>query len=388
MSLYFPIEISPLSICFIGASFLISLIYLLWMLNRFLTLRKGVKNDIDNSDQPGVSVIVYAKNDADYLSQFLPALLNQDYPTFEIIVVNDGSTDTTKDLLSEYEMHYPNLYQTFAPYDTRSVSRKKLSVMIGIKAAKYDYIINTNANCQPQSDQWLASIMRNFTDGVDIVIGYAHPIYKEDSGAGRWYRSFHYLCNAIQYCTYALRGKTYRGTNNNLAYRKQSFFDNKGFSHSMNLHYGDDDLFVSEIASTDNTRVELSPDSILLSHYYDVAEAFSNIKLRYDFTARYLHTSAFANSSLMSALYILNFLVLGAVIAIDYLNPLNYIIAFALLLWLTLPQIIIYRKMARIMQSIRLFFSVPLFTLLHPFVNFIYKIKGRRRRSTNFTWQR
>ncbi len=389
MSLYFPIEINSLTYYLIGASLVLTVVLFLWFLMRFLTIKKGINRDYNfTEEKPGASIIVYAKNDADYLAQFLPIILNQDYPNFEVIVVNDGSTDATKDLLSDFEMRYSNLYQTFAPEDTRSVSRKKLSVMLGIKAAKYDYIINTNANCQPQTDQWIAAIMRNFTKGVDVVIGHAHPIYKEDRGIGRWFRSFHFLQNCIQYLVYAINGKPYRGTNDNLAYRKQTFFNNKGFSHSMNLHYGDDDVFVSEIANEDNTRVELSSDSILIAHYYDVAEAFVNLKLRYDFTSRYLHTTAFAQSSFISFIYILDFLAIAGIIAIDYINPLNYAIAVGLLLMLTLPQIIIYRKTAKIMQSIRLFFSVPLFSLLYPFINLWYKIKGRRARTLNFTWQR
>lgn len=376
-----------------GISLILTIILGLWFYHRSKTLRdlrKAEANgEIDYLDElPGVTVVVYAKNDADYLERFLPSVLEQDYPAFQVIVVNDGSTDATKDLLSDMEVKYKNLYQTFAPEDTRNLSKKKLSLMLGIKAAKYDIILTTNANCQPVSRRWLALMMRNFVPGTDVVIGCSHYSFAHDRNLLRWYRAFHFMRNAVQYLVFALRGKPYRGTSDNLAYRRQTFFDNKGFSRTMNMHFGDDDLFLSEIANGANTRVELSPESFMVSHFDKISQAFSALKLRYDFTSSYLHTTAFAESSFMSAAYYVDVLAIAALVALDYENVTVIASALALLLMLTIPQIIFYRREAALLKMPRLFFSVPLFSLFQPIVNCWYKIRGRRKRTMNFTWRR
>ncbi len=118
-------------------------------------------------DLPPISIVVYAHNDADYLAKHLPLILKQDYPTFEVIVVSDGSTDDTSDLVSRLELEHPNLHYTFVPEVTHNVSRKKLALTLGVKAARYDVVLFTYANAKPQSDSWLQLMGRNFVPNID-----------------------------------------------------------------------------------------------------------------------------------------------------------------------------------------------------------------------------
>lgn len=356
-------------------------------LTRYLRDLKDNKIEYTSEFQP-VSVIVYSSNDEDNIIQNLPLILEQDYPVFEVIVINDSSTDCSKDILLDLELKYNHLYQTFVPPNTCNLSRKKLSITIGIKAAKYDIILSTAANCRPQGKEWLKSMMRNFTEETDIVIGYSHYNYKSDKGAGKWFRSFDTVINAIQYLSYALRKKPFRGDGNNLAYRKEIFFRNKGFSKSLNLHFGDDDLFVNEVADSYNTAVELSPESQLVSYYDDIKASNNELKLRYGFTAKYLETSAPLFSSFLS---ILNYLFYAGVIsafATGYQNIYTIIICSVILFSLWTVQIISYRKSAYILQAPKLLFSIPVFYLVRPLSNIIYRIKGHIYKKYNFTWQR
>lgn len=387
-------DISEIAYILIGTSVVLSAIYLWWLYSCSQAICRnigddGVKEVISNPEAlPSVSVIVYAHNDAEFLQKNLPYLLNQDYPDFEVIVVNDGLSDDDSNIVSEFRTQYSNIYLTFVPHDARNVSRKKLALMVGIKAAKHDIIVTTNANCRPESPNWLAAMARNFVPGIDVVIGQSKYDFAADRKMGRWYRLFDSVSTRTQYLSYAISGKPYRGTSDNLAYRRHTFFTNKGFSRSMNLHYGDDDIFVSEIADGYNTRVELSADSYVTAEYDNYSHTASERKMRYDFTSRYIDTSAFTIWGVMAAVYYLDFISIAALDALNYLHIVILGISLLLVLALTLPQIFIMRRTARLLHAPRMFFALPLFTLLRPIVNLRYRLKGQRYRTQNFTWQR
>ena len=157
---------------------IIEMVYQFYLFDRpFRFYRKSEKGKIPYSaERPALSVIVYAQNDAENLIQFMPRILNQDYPQFEVIVVSDDSTDDSKDILTSLQAQYDNLYFTYVPEGSRNLSHKKLALTLGIKAARYDIVVFTNANCCPPDNQWLASIARNFVPGTDIVLGYTSPL--------------------------------------------------------------------------------------------------------------------------------------------------------------------------------------------------------------------
>ena len=418
-----------------AVSFLLSMIYLWWLLWRRLAIKRRAGQCSsplcdDPAALPSVSIIIYAHNDADNLRQTLPYILNQNYPEYEVIVVNDGMVADDSNVVAEFRREYPNLYETFVPDDTRNVSRRKLALMVGIKAAKNEVILTTNANSHPTSDYWLMAMCRNFSPGTDVVIGQALYNHRSDKGSGHRLRSFDSVCTRALYTVWAICCKPYRGTCDNLAYRRDTFFANKGFSKSMNLHYGDDDIFVSEIAFRENTAVELSRESFISTTYEDPARALREQKYRYDFTSRYISTRSFATERTMAVLYWLNFMIialLATVAAIDItaifapalvatistgllaaLHPetmatlaghftrgtfgINDVLLTAapllLLLLHSLPGIIVYRSVARMLRMPRLFFTVPLFTLIRPILNLRYHLRGHRYRQQNFTWQR
>ncbi|MBQ7631275.1 MAG: glycosyltransferase [Paludibacteraceae bacterium] len=221
-----------------------------------------------NSQLPGVSVILCAHNEGYNLSQYLPALLTQNYPTYEVIVVDDGSEDNTRDVVERFMVSDPRLKMTFVPFGARVRSTKKLALTLAAKAAQYDYLLLTDADCVPESPNWISEMVKGFNPNDkmvhdkmvnDIVLGFG--AYFEQKGHINRLVRFDTLFNGLHYLGAAICGCPYMGVGRNLAYRKALFFETGGFTHQMTNRAGDDDLFVNYLATKDNTTVVISPES-------------------------------------------------------------------------------------------------------------------------------
>lgn len=201
-----------------------------------------------------VSIIICARDEAENLSNFLPAVLEQDYPDYEVIVVNDCSEDNSYDVLGKYLMQYPHLKISTINKDPKFTHNKKFAQFIGIKAAKNDILLFTDADCQPESDKWLEGMTSHFDDKISFVLGYGG--YLKEKGLLNRYIRYDSMTIAMQYLGMAIRGIPYMGVGRNLAYRRSVFFTNKGYGAHNHLISGDDDLFVNTNASGRNTCVE------------------------------------------------------------------------------------------------------------------------------------
>ncbi len=238
-----------------------------------------------------VSVIIYATDNHRELDALIGSVLGQSYANpFEVIVVNDGASDVTSAIVDRYRARHANVYQTFTPDGARNVSRKKLGLMLGMKAARYPVVLLTTGDSVISSPLWLARMMEPFVNepSTDVVIGHALTDYSEDDGTGSRARAFGEAADSITWLTGAIGGHPYRGTENNLAYRRETFFDNRGFSRSLNLVNGDDDIFISEIARPDNTAIVLHPDANVWRRPTDPRRDRRERRTRYAFTGRYI----------------------------------------------------------------------------------------------------
>lgn len=213
---------------------------------------------------PSVSVIICASNEAEHLRQTLPLILEQDYPNFEVIVVNVGSTDDTDELLSQFKARYEHLYYSYTPQDTRYLSQRKLALTIGIKAAKNERLLFTEAFCEPVSPHWIKSMMNA---GQEVVIGYCR--YNHKRGLADRLIAYDNLLRGLRYLSSTLVHHPYAGDGRNLSYPRKLFFQHKGFSSSLYLNRGDDDLFINEIANSKNTQASLNTESHTTMARYD-----------------------------------------------------------------------------------------------------------------------
>jgi glycosyltransferase involved in cell wall biosynthesis len=214
--------------------------------------RPGVKTD-------PVSVIICARNEAENLEMFLPSLLEQNYPSYEVIVVNDCSTDDTDDILGRFLQKYPHLKVSSISKDPKFTHSKKFAQFIGIKAAANELLLFTDADCYPETPGWIAGMISHFDDSTDFVLGYGG--YIRTSGFLNRYIRYDSMTIAMQYLGMALRGIPYMGVGRNLAYRRSVFFANKGFRSHNHIASGDDDLFVNGNATKSNTRVEFEHET-------------------------------------------------------------------------------------------------------------------------------
>ncbi|MBR1551082.1 MAG: glycosyltransferase [Muribaculaceae bacterium] len=390
--MYYSFHLTTVTWTLLGAALVCFAIVAIWQVLKARRLELFVQHDETSRDHladdelPSVSVIVDAEGETGQLTKFLPLVLHQDYPApMEVIVVADGSAESTGDLLSEMKAAFPNLHITFTPSDTRSLSRKKLALMIGIKAARHEVVLTTSANCRVTSDQWLRTMLRNFTDGTDVVLGYSHYRYKQDRKAGRRWRVFDTVSTGAQWLLSAIGGHPYRGVSDNLAYRRQLFFDNNGFARSMNLRWGDDDVFVAEIARPDNTRVELAPDSQVTVYYDNLARTHRVLKMRRDFTARLGRQAPRLLQAVMSLLWLLAHLAAITAIALNATNVVVVVAAVVMVLaaWGVVAWGV--GRQCRVLQAPVLRLSAPLLMLWRPVVNSIYRLRETRTRKSNYT---
>lgn len=231
---------------------------------RSITSDSITGDSITTPDAPGetkgVSIIVCAHNEEVNLNDYLQSLMTQDYPTYEIIVVNDRSDDATWEVIENYTHRDHRIRMSFIPKDTTVMSTKKLGITLGAKAAKYDYLLLTDADCRPESKQWISRMMAPFArPEIEVVLGYS-PYFERPTQLNRII-AYDNLFNGLNYMGSALVGHPYMGVGRNLAYRKELFFRSGGFSDLMNYLGGDDDLFVRKVATGTNTAVVATPDS-------------------------------------------------------------------------------------------------------------------------------
>lgn len=220
--------------------------------------------DLFGTQVRGVSVIVCAKNEEKNLQDYLPSLLEQDYPMYEVIVVNDGSEDGTQFVINDFVNRYPHCRTTFVPKQARVISSKKLAITLGIKAARYDNLLFTDADCRPVSNQWISAMVQGLNEkGKTIVLGFG--AYFSEPTLLNALITYDTLFNGLQYMGLALAGKPYMGVGRNLMYSKQLFMEHNGFAGILGERAGDDDLFVNKVADKTNTAVVTVRDSLTWS---------------------------------------------------------------------------------------------------------------------------
>ena len=385
--LFTPVQLATLSLLLF--LFVAELIYLLFFYNRVsLFAGRAAAGKVEYAQQlPSVSVVVYAHaEEAASVVDLLPLLMSQNYPHYEVIVVNDGAAFEVQNAISVYECEYDNLYQTFIPERVYNVSRKKLGITIGIKAAKNDVIVVTEAHCKPMGKEWLQSIARNFTPGVDVVLGYTR-MSQQGAKRGVGFTVYDRVVFALRYLACAVMRRPFMGMSGNIAYRREAFFANKGFSSTLNLHHGDDDLLINDIANRKNTRIELSPESVVESIYDNNKQAWEEMRMRYGFTSKYMHHSPRAWFALENVLHYLFWAMVALVVILSPANLISLIAAAVMAVSYWVLAVVVYHRACRTLGERFMLLLVPLFQLVRPFYTLCIGLQSRIYNRSNFTWQ-
>jgi len=360
-----------------GLSFIVQLVFYLGIYARLPFYKpKSLKNKKDP-----VSVVICARNEAENLDRYLPYVLSQKYPTYEVIVVNDCSTDQTDEVLGKYLKKYKHLRTTNINEDKKFAHGKKLAVTVGIKAAKYEILVFTDADCQPESDQWLTRIQQNFTKNKSIVLGYGG--YFRRRNLLNHYIRYDTLIIAWQYFSYALAGNPYMGVGRNLAYRKSLFFENKGFASHYHLLSGDDDLFVNETANKSNTAIEFSCESHTRSESKKPLREWIKQKRRHLTTNKHYksrHKFMLGIEPLSRFIYYGSFIYLISI----RIYPIYILSAFG---FRFLLQLVFTKKVMKLLNEKNLLISSLFFDVFSLFINFILYISNRLRFKRRRQWK-
>jgi len=270
----------------LGTFGLVSLIQIFYYLFYFRRLAFHQPTAYEHTQEHPVSVVICARDEAANLADNLPGVLVQDYrSTHEVVLVNDNSQDETRYLLEGLHKQFRHLNVVELKQEAMLIPGKKFPLSMGIKSARHEIILLTDADCIPASEHWIQNMQAPFRDGVEIVLSYG--AYLKAGGLLNRiirYDTFH---TALQYLSYALAGQPYMGVGRNLAYRKDLFFRLKGFSSHNHIPSGDDDLFINMAANQHNTAVVLDPDAFTLSRPQRNFAGWYRQKTRHFSTARF-----------------------------------------------------------------------------------------------------
>ena len=363
------------------------LFYWMVLAKPYYHMKNTGKEKLRPSTQLPVSVIVCIKNTSGDLFRFLPNILEQEYPEFEVIVVTDGISDTDEEALTRLKNHYSNLYSTHVPKDTRNVSRKKLALTLGIKAAKYDKLLFTEPDSRIRTEQWISLMARRFSDKKSIVLGFS--AIEKIKGVSQKYRAYDYFFSNLQIISFALFNRPYAGNGRNMAYTKEHFIEQKGFVKHRILKQGEDDLFVGEIATGENTAVELSAQSVTFAKINDFQE-WKRQKIERMSTKRFYkkgpvvfwRIEAFSRIVFFSAIIICFLCGFPYASLTDFLLPGIALFCFLVRL---LSQFFVINKTAGRLQLRKFYLTNLWFDLFQPFMNMYFFIYLLLKGKENFT---
>lgn len=234
---------------------------------------------ITNTKKPGVSVIICARNEVENIRNFLPFWMDQQYKEFEVVVVNDCSYDESKDVLEAFAKKYPKLKVVNIEEHERYKHGKKFALTLGIKAAKNEILLFSDADCKPASPTWIDQMQSAYQPETEIVLGFS-PYFKK-SGFLNFFIRFETFMVGLNYLSFAINKQAYMGVGRNLSYKKSLFFANKGFASHMHLPSGDDDLFINQTATPTNTQIQIHPDAHVFSEPKTTFSDWINQKCRH-----------------------------------------------------------------------------------------------------------
>lgn len=355
-------------------------VQLFYYLFFYLSVSLKKPYETKKNNQP-VSIIICARNEAENLKNFLPSVLEQDYPDFEVIVVNDCSEDNSYDILGKFLKKYPNLRISTVNKDPKFSHNKKFAQFIGIKAAKNEILLFTDADCHPESNKWLEEMTSRFEEKVDFVLGYGG--YISEKGLLNKYIRYDTLTIAMQYLGMAIRGVPYMGVGRNMSYRRSVFFANKGFGSHNHIVSGDDDLLVNTIATGENTRVEYNQESHTRSVPSISLNEWITQKKRHLTTAPFyktrdkflLITEPFTRVIFYSALIIL----------LSFLFLWPWVLSVFVIRLIT--QIIVYTLVSKKLNEPGLLAYLLIFDIFSPLINGIIFLSNNRIISGKNRWK-
>ena len=306
-----------------------------------------------------ISIIIAARNESDNLYDNLPFILTQDYPEFEVIIVNNQSVDESAWLLKALCLQHKNLKVVEIGKNKHLLPGKKLPITLGVKAAKYERMVFTDADCKPASNQWLRIMSETFTEKNQIILGYA-PYFRTKGIINRIIRYDTAFIGA-SYLSFALAKIPYMGVGRNLAYSKKVFESVRGFKSHYSLPSGDDDLFIQEAAVNQNYTIQISPETFCYSKASETWKGWVRQKTRhYSTSSRYK-----VIKKALLGIYPISLLMVGLTFVILLFNAKWFAISLILFGFMIIVKWLIQGKCLRTLNEKGFALAFPLWDLGH-----------------------
>jgi glycosyltransferase involved in cell wall biosynthesis len=381
---FFYNRVSFIILLVFGITLIIQLLYHWGVFSKVAFYKNKRQPKTDGELEP-VSIVLCARDAYEYLVELVPVLLGQDYPDFEVVIVNDCSDDETEEYLKDLERREPRIKPVQLKQHLNFFNGKKFPLSMGIKSAQNDLLVLTDCNCMPTNNQWLRSVVNCYGKKTEVVIGYSPYVRKK--GLLNYLMRFDAMQNALLYLSAALQGRPYMGIGKNLSYRKELFYRNKGFTSHYTTSVGDDDLFVSQVATKKNTEVLIDPDNAILTTPTGNFRKWARQK-----SSRYSTVPQYSGGArlLLSLFYISQFLFYTSFIALIALcmqpafaitgGEMFYIpvlVFFFLLRFGT--QLIIYHKASKRLGEKGLLPGLIAYDFLFAFLSPIFRLMGRMK---------
>ncbi|QHT68734.1 glycosyltransferase [Rhodocytophaga rosea] len=307
----------------------------------------------------GVSVIVCAWNELQNLQKLIPILLSQKHPEFELVIVDDRSNDDCYDYLLFESFKYSNMKLVRINQTPDHITPKKYALSLGIKAATYEIILLTDADCIPQSEDWISQMQQKFTSDKQIILGYSPYTYHD--GFLNFMIRYETFYTAAQYFSFTLAGMPYMGVGRNLAYTKTLFNSNKGFHSHLNVLGGDDDLFINEVATSKNVAICIDKQAHVVSKPKFTFKAWYRQKRRHLSVGKHYR---FRNKLMLGLMSVSQVLFWFSFITLLFFQNM-VLFALAGLILRTCAQIWVLQPIAKKLDTSIKWFFIPIFDILY-----------------------
>jgi poly-beta-1,6-N-acetyl-D-glucosamine synthase len=357
-------------LAFLAITFLIQLVYYILVYGKVGRF-KQVKIEESHNQWPSVSVVICARDEQENLQKNIPLIAEQDYPNYEIIVVDDCSEDDTYYVLKSLRSKYPHLRQTFIKKDEKFWHGKKLAVTVGIKSTVNETIIFTDADCAPKTNQWLKQMVNAYTTDTEVVLGYCG--YERKKGLLNKLIRCDAFFIGLNYLGLALNKAPYMGVGRNLSYKKSLFLKNRGFANHHKLISGDDDLFINEVATGKNTEVCISKDALLTTEPKTKWDSWVQQKTRHGSTFKHYR---FGSKISISLEMISRIMFLSTAIALIFLLSIPYI-ALGFIFVRLVTVTICFKTSINKLQEKELWFPMILFDIISPVLYLAFYLKRK-----------
>ncbi len=322
------------------------------------------------SENEGVSVVVVVKNNLETLQEDFVMILEQNYPLFEVVVVNEDSEDDSEFALHLLQKCYSNLKVINLGQNANKFSDRKFSLSIGIRSAKYNNIVLTDVTCKIQDIIWLKSLCNSFVHSEKkILIGYSSPQYQK--GLTNTLSRYYHLDWNMNVLGYGLLGMPFSADSNNMAYDKKFFFDKGGLISQYRDKCRQEDYFLSRYANKKNTMINIDSDSF---SYCLAMTSYSEFK-RIAYSRYISHRTFPLLTKLRLAILPLATLLLYVLLAILIIlgMPWQFVLVPIIIKWTT--QIIYYLKCSNKLKTKIPYLFAPLLEIYFMFFNFNFRLK-------------